>query len=459
MRVTEHGGVSVLAEMVRRLGLLNEIDASLNLLATHQPYRESTHVLAIALNIAAEGRCLQDAQRQREDKALLATLGVDRLPAASTSGDFLRRFTSPDVIKLEEAVNRVRVEVWNAFLPQPQRELGIIDGDGSTAETDGECKEGTDFTYNKKFGYHPLLISLANTREPLYLVNRPGNRPSHDNAAAYYDRAIAVVRQSFRKVLLRGDTDFSQSAHLDRWHDDGIQFLFGFDARKNLCDLADGLEASAWRTLHRPPKYEVQTIPRGKRKNVKEEVVERRKYRTIKTVGEEVAEFLYRPVACSRMYRMVVLRKRLEEWEGKQRMLDKVRYFFYITNCSDSASEIVLLANKRCNQENLIEQLKNGVHAMKMPLGTLVANNAHMVCAALAWTLKAWLALLAPSESHRDRLLRMKFATFVREMIRVPCQIVRTARHLIQRIVKPTHWTELLLAIINRIRRINPASA
>ena len=116
-----------------------------------------------------------------------------------------------------EAINTARLRVW-AQQPADFFHEAIIDVDGTLVATDAECKEGVDIAYDGTWGYHPLVVSLANTGEPLYLVNRSGNRPSHERAHVYLDKAIALCRRAgFRRIYLRGDTDFSQTKHLDRW--------------------------------------------------------------------------------------------------------------------------------------------------------------------------------------------------------------------------------------------------
>jgi hypothetical protein len=58
--------------------------------------------------------------------------------------------------------------------------MARIDMDGTLVTTGGACKAGIDINYKGEWGYHPLVVSLANTGEALSLVNRSGNRPSHD---------------------------------------------------------------------------------------------------------------------------------------------------------------------------------------------------------------------------------------------------------------------------------------
>jgi hypothetical protein len=96
-------------------------------------------------------------------------------------------------------------------------ETVYLDADGSIVPTTGELKQGMDISYKGIWGYAPLLITLANTREVLYLVNRPGNAPSHLDAATWIDKAIALVAPHAKRVCVRGDTDFALTAHFDRW--------------------------------------------------------------------------------------------------------------------------------------------------------------------------------------------------------------------------------------------------
>ena len=96
--------------------------------------------------------------------------------------------------------------------------------------------------------------------------------------------------------------------------------------------MAEGLPASAYSFLERPPGYVIKTAPRQRPERVKAEIVRQRGFETIHTLEEMVAEFDYRPVACEKDYRLVVLRKRLGIDKGSVRLREEYRYFFFITN-------------------------------------------------------------------------------------------------------------------------------
>jgi hypothetical protein len=455
------GGIGAMHLLAVRIGLVEAINRDLHLLKVHLPYHESDHVLNIAYNILAGGTCLQDLEQRRTDEGYLDGLGAQRTPDPTTAGDFCRRFTEPTITQLMETINQVRLGVWKRQ-PKAFFKQAIIDADGTLAPTYGQCKEGMDISYKGQWGYHPLLISLANTGEPLYLVNRSGNRPSHEGAGEWLDRAIGLCRRGgFKSILLRGDTDFTQTAKLDEWDDQRVGFIFGIDAMPTLKAMANELPESAWEPLVRKPKYEVQTQERARPENVKERIVREREFENIRLNGEEVAEVGYQPSKCRKTYRLVILRKNLSVEKGEQVLFDDVRYFFYLSNQNDLWPEgVVGHANRRCNQENLIEQLKNGARAMDMPVDNLLSNWAYMVMASLAWTLKAWFALSLPEDgrwaeklkAQKESLLKMEFKGFLNAVMRLPCQVVRTGRRIVYRLLSWNPWLEVLLRGVETLR-------
>ena len=449
------GGIGAIHKMAVKMGLDRAIDEKVRLLKMHLPYHESDHVLNMAYNILAGGRCLEDIELLREDEAYMDALGAYRIPDPTTAGDFLRRFeTESNVLVLQEAINDTRAKVWR-MQDEKFRRRGVIDVDGTIGETRGETKEGMDISYNGKWGYAPLIVSLANTGEALYLVNRSGNATSSSGAGRWIDRAIERVGSVFDEVVVRGDTDFSTARDLDRW-DPCVKFYFGYGAYPNLVERANALPEGAWRPLERRPRYTVKTRERARPENVKERVVREREYENIRQTSEHVAEFVYRPGRCRKAYRMVVLRKNLTVEKGDLDLFDDIRYFFTITNdLSAPREQVVFECNDRCNQENLIAQHNaGGVGAFRMPVGDLVSNWAYMVIASLAWSLKAWYAMLIPDAVQSRRALRMEFKTFAQRFLAIPCQIIRTGRRLVYRILGCNEHLAIFLQTFARIRAL-----
>jgi hypothetical protein len=452
---TAFGGVAVAHDIVRRSGLAEAIDSQVSVLSEHRPYHESDHVLAIAYNTLCGGRTLAELDLRRCDTALLNALGCDSLPAPTTAGDFCRRFKDAKAVDtLQDAINTARLAVWKAD-SRLTSEIARIDADGTLVPTTGECKEGMALSYNGVWGYHPLLVSLANTSEPLFIVNRSGNRKSSTGAAAYLDKAIALCREGgFSEIILRGDTDFSQTQHLDGWDADGVHFVFGYPSHKSHVGAADACDPGDYRRLMRRAKRAFGKVPRAKQPRVKEAFVKARGYKNITLRSEDVTEFTYRPKACGKTYRMIVLRKNLTVQSGEQALIDDIRYFFYITNLPNhTPAQVVGESNRRCNQENINAQLKEA-RAFHAPVNTLHANWAYMVMASLAWSLKAWMALTISHaraddarqvRQRRQRWLKMEFRTFLNGVISIPAQVLRTARRTVIRFLA---WRPELATLI-----------
>ncbi len=450
------GGVGAVHKMAQKIGLVEEIDEKLNLLKVHLPYHESDHVLNIAYNILVGGMRLEDIELRRQDATFMNALGAQRIPDPTTAGDFTRRFDREDIETLMDCINESRRRVW-AARARGVLDEALIDIDGMLAPTLGECKGGMEYSYTGIWGYHPLVVSLANTKEVLFFENRPGNVVIHQGAAEWIDRAIDLVKPYAKRICLRGDTDFSLTRHFDRWSD-RADFVFGMDACKGLVRRAEALDEGAWEVLGRKPKYRVKTRERRKRENIKEQIVVRRGFKNIRLESEHVAKISYRPSKCNKDYRLVILRKNVSVEKGEMVLFDDVRYFFYITSRDDlTGAEVVELANGRCDQENVIEQLKNGVNAMRMPVDNLLSNWAYMVMAALAWNLKAWFALMVRSRGRGTEILKMEFRRFQHAMIWLPCQIIRQGRKIVYRILGYNPWLSDFFSAWERIKRLEPA--
>jgi hypothetical protein len=441
VEATPYGGLFAMHRLVTRLGLARAIDASLNLLKIHLPYHESDHVLTLAYSVLTGGTRLEDVDRLRTDVPLMNGLGARLLPDPTTVGDFLRRFAEADILALMEAINSVRPALWRSRCAGLLGEVAYVDVDGTIVPTAGELKQGMDISYKGIWGYAPLLVTLANTREVLYLVNRPGNAPSHLDAATWIDRAIALVTPHAKRVCVRGDTDFALTAHFDQWAAK-VDFILGTDNIAALRTRADALAEDAWQRLERPAPYENKTgKTRARRHNRKQEVVRDREFVNLRLNHEDVAEFAYRPGKCRRAYRVVVLRKNISRMKGEHPLIDEIRYFFYFTTYTadtHTPAQIVELANERCDQENIHAQLKSGLGALRAPVNDLHSNWAYMLIATLAWNIKSWHAIMMHRKDDRHGFIRMEFKRFLDTVIRIPAMVLVRARTIAVRLVAYT---------------------
>ncbi len=321
VNATSHGGIGAVRRLVAKPGLPQEIDRRLKLLKRHLPYHESDHMLNIAYNPLCGGVRLDDLNRLRSDTACMDAVGADMVPSPSAAGDFTQRFEEADVAKLMECINAVRPKLWRGRGRDLLGPVAYVDVDGTLAPTPGKKKAGMDMSYKGVWGYHPLVVSLANTGEVLHLVNRPGNVVSHSGAAEWIDRAVGLVAPHAGRVCVRGDTDFSLTVHFDRWSEKA-DFIFGYDSQPGMVKRAEALDESDWTLLERRTPRTGRT--RRKREDEKARIVRERGYVDKRLDFEHVAEFDYRPVKCRKTYRMVVVRKNISRQKGELALLDDI---------------------------------------------------------------------------------------------------------------------------------------
>lgn len=441
---TAYGGIAAVHAFAQKIGLADAINRHVSVLARHTPYYESDHVLNLAYNALCGATAIQDIETRRNDEHYLECIGAERIPDPTTAGDFCRRFDQHHIDHLHRAIDEVRLRLWKYQDPDFLQQA-VIDMDGTIVGTSGECKAGMDLSYKNIWGYHPLVVTLANTGEVLRLINRGGNSNSARGAAVQADAAIDLCRKAgFKEILLRGDTAFPQTRELDRWDADGIRFVFGMPQHANHTEIAENVAQTHWRPLPRKPRHDPNTPDRNRKENVKRRIVEERGYKNRRLASESFTEVRYSPQKCKKSYRLVILRKKVNITEQGW-LFDDYRYFFYLSNLPAdqySSEEIIYQSNHRCDQENVIAQL-NQCRALHAPVDNLESNWAYMVMTSLAWTLKAWIGLSIPvdgrwrekHEQERRRVIRMEHRTFVDQFIRLPAQIVRGARRLTVRLL------------------------
>lgn len=429
---TAVGGLALAARLMAKLEAPQRIDAALSLLKIHRPFYESDHVLTHVYNLFVGGSCIEDIANLQHSEAARRVLGAERIPDPSTSGDFLRRFGKGDIAALDQVCDDLQRQAWKSRYGKRKQDLALVDLDSHICHVYGDQKEGADFTYKGGFGFHPLVISLARSQECLRIVNRSGNVVSADGADVTLESVVPLLKERFRRIVVRGDSAFAQQSIYDVCERNGMRFAIVSPQQINFVSLADAIPERSWSAFRaRGDKPATKTGKRRKRgKNVRKRQAKKRGKRDLKLKKQWLAEIDYKPARSDKAYRLIVRRQRIEE-SNQGELFTVWRYRFVITNLPKSVSteEVIRLTYQRCDQENVIEQLQNGVAAMRMPTGGFLANYAYLVCARIAHNLKAWLAMLALP----DEVMRWEWKRFRNAFVFVAARVVKKAGQILVR--------------------------
>jgi hypothetical protein len=437
---TAMGGLALVAQLAAKLGIAKLIDVGLSVLKSHRPFHESDHVLTHAYNLFVGGSAIEDIADLQHSEPVRRMLGAARIPDPTTAGDFLRRFDEEDIKSLDRVIDDVHQCAWKQRWGRKKQKLGIIDVDSHVHHVYGSQKEGADFTYKGGFGYHPLVISIAETQECLRLVNRSGNAPSADGTAEQLEELVPMLKSRFKRVLVRGDSAFARQDIFDTCDENGMYFAMVSSTQKNFQDLADGIAKRHWQPFRAQEDQPTKNRQKRKRrKNLRSKRARERGKRDLKLEKQWVAEIAYRPARSERTYRLIVRKQRIEE-SRQGELFELWRYRYVLTNLprSESTESVIRQTYRRCDQENVIEQLQNGVAAMRMPTGSLLANHAFLVCARLSQNFKAWLAMLALG----DEIMRWEWKRFRKAFVYVAARVMISGRAWIVHLASSHRFAE-----------------
>ena len=451
------GGVALLQKFALALGVPECLNSHLHLLRRHKPYFESDFILTLAHTLYFGGNSIQDTEYLQNSPAFQTLVGAERVPDPTTTGDFLRRFDSASLACFVLAIDELRFRVWDR-LPKRHFEVGTVDLDPTIKPVYGASKEKADFTYTREWGYRPLLVSLAEFQEPLRLVNRPGNVHGGRAAAPFLREALALVQSRFKKLRVRGDSEFYSQETINVCEECRAKFFFAVDSYRGLLDKAKAFPEARWRPLVRKPRRaKPGKKSRRKRKDRRRQKAHARGYFDKKLVREWVTEFPYRPSwSKDKSYRLVAIRKKLKITNDKKNLFEGAdygyEYRFLITNDENlEAAEVVHVLYGRCNQENLIQQLKNELEALRMPTGSFVANSAFMLVGQLVGCLRSWMGRSVLGEES----VKWEWKRFRRVYVWAAAEVVTAARYVEVRVSRTQPGAARMVEAAGRIHRFN----
>jgi len=438
--ITHYGGLVLAQQFVRRFRVAQRLDGTLRLFKRHAPYHESDHVLALAYTLYADGTCLEDQSVLQGSEAVRRLVGACRIPDPTTAGDFLRRFkTVQDVERLSGIIDEVQEAVWSKLSRQARRrrkkhEFALVDLDGHVKPLYGVQKEGADFSYDGRWSYQPLVVSLGDSGECLKVVNQPGSARSSDAAAQAVKEVLPRVRRHFRNALVRGDADFDRSDIFNAVLDEGAYFAIGGRLYPNRAALVGAIAEEYWKPF--VPRAEREERGGSSRhvytRNWRRQKAAERGFRRLRTVKQWLSEIDYQPHGLDSPCRMIVRRILIEQSDGQGALFTHFRYRLVLTNLprSYTAREVIDLTYQRCDQENVIEQLGHGIAGWRMPVAEFRGNSAWLQIARLAWNLGKWIAQLAlPRE-----VVRWEWKRFRRHFVYIAAKVLKSGRRLVVRL-------------------------
>ncbi len=450
--IVSHAGGVALLETVRASGLDVMLREALG------PWRKPTAVhdpakvvLDLAVALALGGDCLADIAVLRAEPGVYGPVASD--PTVSRTIDALAADAPRALAAINTARAAARARVWElAGEHAPDHGTGaqaplVVDVD-ATLVTSHSDKEHARPTFKRGYGHHPLWAFAdhgpGGTGEPLAVLLRPGNAGS--NTAADH---ITVLRDALRqlpghqpagragrKVLVRIDGAGATHALLDWLVGQRLSYSVGFGLPANTAELLTKIPEHVW---------QVAVDAGGQVRD-----------------GAWVAELTGLLDLSGWPKGMRVIARKERPHPGAQLRItdvDGLRVTAFATNSRrGQLADLELRHRRRARCEDRIRNAKD-TGLRNLPLHDMDQNRLWCALVALACELTAWLQMLAltgPSGSQPARRWEPKRLRL--RLFSLAGRLTRTSRSTVLHMSKTSRWTDLLLAIITRLRSL-PAPA
>lgn len=409
--VTAFGGLPLIAHLTESLGIIAAIDRQLNgLKRRRRGYAVWQPLLSLVLLLVAGGNRLDDIRLLRSDRNLKRLLGQAHLPAATTLGNFLRRFKRRNIAALSQISARLVTRV----LLMRHITAVTLDFDATLIES---SKKDAQMTYKGFRGYDPLLCFVAETGQVLRGVFRPGNASPSGNALSFLRGTLKRLPPWVSRITIRSDSAWYNHKLLDYCHDRGVRFAITAVITNPLVETLKALPEAQWRPLDRDNK----------------------------NIVSEVAETHYVVGDGARAYRLVAVRRPVKQTDVFRGAYE---YYGVITNLEDTQpATLIRWHRRRANAENFIKELKLGLGLEMLPCGELLANTAYFEAGILAYNLVQTLkqvVLPAGWRQYTMKTLRVRLFT-------MGATVVRHARQLVLRVSAEHPYCQILLAAYQRV--------
>jgi hypothetical protein len=407
--VVSDAGVALVAMLAQRLGI-ETLAGDLVRLRRDRPggANAGRKVMAVLFAMVLGADSIDDCGVLRAGR-------TRRLLGGWVAAPFLRAFTFGHVRQLDALLGRALERAWQAGAGPGDSRL-VVDVDSFVGEVCGPGKQGAGYGYTKRFGYHPILATRADTREALHIRLRNGSANTQKGIKRFCEELIARVDRAGAtgEKLLRADSGFWNTKVFELLEAKDWKYSIGVRNIKKVKAAVELIDESAWRSIAYTPGGEAQ-----------------------------IAETTYAG------RRLVIRRTRLI---GKQAELwPDWRHFCFLTNRTDDLHVVEAEHRDHAVVEQVIADLKDQALA-HFPSGDYDANSAWTVLAALAHNLLRWTQLLGlPNSTVRAaRTLR-------RRLLTVPGRLTKHARGWTLHLPARWPWQEDYTSALARIRALNPA--